>query len=284
MRTKFNKVLFVAPLPPPLGGQAEISKTIFQLLNPGIYINTNNSRGVIANINCVVKIVYFLSFFKVDAVYFTCSRTVLGSIKDLVLIFFSSLRKIKIINHVHGNDFPRLFSTLIYGKIVVFFYKKISYTIFVTNYQKSIYPEVLKNSDNNCVIYNSIGPELNCNLFSHPGGNKVNLLFLSNILYSKGVLSVLNAFEKVAERNSNIYLDIAGDFASDGFMKRKKIKEVFFSEFSRIKMRFGSRINYHGEANVDSKVNLYKNSDIFLFPSFYKTESFGIVNIEAMYF
>ncbi|BAZ98381.1 D-inositol 3-phosphate glycosyltransferase [Methanothermobacter sp. EMTCatA1] len=98
------------------------------------------------------------------------------------------------------------------------------------------------------------------------------ILFLGNLIQYKGPDILINAMKLVLERVPDTELIIVGD----GPMKRelKKLSKALNIEKN---IRFAGFIG-----NTFRKALYYKASDIFCLPSTMSTESFGIVNLEAM--
>jgi glycosyltransferase involved in cell wall biosynthesis len=65
-------------------------------------------------------------------------------------------------------------------------------------------------------------------------------------------------------------------------MSKTEVKLLFDKRFKELNENFPQRFKYHGVVKGDEKIKTYINSDILLFPTFFKSESFGIVNVEAM--
>ena len=102
----------------------------------------------------------------------------------------------------------------------------------------------------------------------------VQILFLSNLLPSKGPFEVLKAAKIVIKQNTNIHFVLAGADSSPSFTQQMRayINNNALNEF----------ITMTGKAYGEKKEKLFAESDIFIFPTYYKYETFGIVNIEAM--
>ena len=55
--------------------------------------------------------------------------------------------------------------------------------------------------------------------------NKINLLYLSNVMVSKGIFELIDAFEHLVQNHNNISLNIAGEYFSDDYMKLNQVKK-----------------------------------------------------------
>ena len=104
-----RKWLFVAPWAQPITGQSVISERVLSILESEcevIKINTNGQNKYLKTPKIIYQII--LSFRKISlgtSLYFTVSRSILGSLKDLVLMVFSSRKVDRIYCHIHGSDY-----------------------------------------------------------------------------------------------------------------------------------------------------------------------------------
>jgi len=96
------------------------------------------------------------------------------------------------------------------------------------------------------------------------------MLYVGTLEPRKNVVSIIHAFNRIAEEDNEIFLILAGAVG----WKSNKI-------FSAIrKSPFQSRIIYKNYVSEEEKIYLYKNASVFVFPSFY--EGFGLPPLEAM--
>jgi len=107
--------------------------------------------------------------------------------------------------------------------------------------------------------------------------NKINLVYLSNIICSKGIFELIDAFERLNKKYDNICLNIAGRYMTDECMSIDQVKQKLNSKVSK-----NDKINCKGAIFGEEKVKLLQSSDIFVLPSYYKSEAFPISIIEAM--
>lgn len=279
---KSNKILFFCPLPPPIGGQALISEMIYNLIKPRYLINTNIENKYFDSILIILRCFWIILFHKIELVYFTCTRSKKGAIKDIVLLLLCRLRKIKVINHLHGNEIMDLFTGGLMSSIIHWSYKQIDTTIFVTERQKQLMPSTLREMKNvvvpNC--YDPILEGINRNFSKQK--EEIGILYISFLMKSKGIFVALDVFELIAKEYTNVIFHIAGIPLSDNLMSEAETKKLFDYKFQQLEHLYPKRFIYHGVTQGESKKKLFLKSDILLFPTFFKTESFGLVNVEAM--
>ena len=124
------------------------------------------------------------------------------------------------------------------------------------------------------VVPNFYDQELDNELIKKNNG-RISLLYLSNIMVSKGIFELIDAFEQLTKKNDNIILNIAGEYLADDYMTIKQIKNKFEDKISQ-----NNKIKYLGKIFGNDKIKLLQGSDIFILPSY--KEAFPISIIEAM--
>ena len=107
----------------------------------------------------------------------------------------------------------------------------------------------------------------------------IKILFLSNLIYSKGVLNLLDALK---ELDKDIFsLSIAGEFVGDEYLSSEEIKRVFIEKLSFMSS-LKYNIEYLGPIYGEKKKELYSECDIYCLPTFYRAEACPIVLMEAV--
>jgi glycosyltransferase involved in cell wall biosynthesis len=101
---------------------------------------------------------------------------------------------------------------------------------------------------------------------------KVNILFLSNLIPSKGPMTFLQIAKTVIEQEKNVHFIMAGPSDSAIFTDTLKsyIRQNNLEDF----------VSMPGGAYGEMKNKLFQEADIFVFPS--SKEAFPVVNLEAM--
>lgn len=278
-----QKTLFVGPLIPPVHGQSLAFTRFYESISSEqkILVNTNledkSKIGKLINtFKTLALISYKTLFHTYDTVYFTCSRSFLGSIKDILLINLAHLKNKKIVNHLHGSDFYDFLhnSPQWYKKILLYSYSKVDISIVLLETMKDQFRD-FKNMQL-FVVSNFYDQELEKPLETKEIG-KINILYLSNIMKSKGIFELISAFEQLSHQYEHIHLNIAGGFIADDFMSINDVKEKFYESIQSNK-----KITYIGKIFGEEKIKLLQKSDIFVLPSYYKSEAFPISILEAM--
>jgi glycosyltransferase involved in cell wall biosynthesis len=102
----------------------------------------------------------------------------------------------------------------------------------------------------------------------------VRVLYFANLEVTKGWRVLLRAAQKVCGLRTNIGFDFYGNPTENS--SPEDIRRAFETT------GYTDRIVYHGPAYGHEKHLAFERADIFCFPTFFRFETFGIVNLEAM--
>jgi glycosyltransferase involved in cell wall biosynthesis len=212
-----------------------------------------------------------------DPIYFTCSRTFQGSIRDIILLLLSRIGNRKVINHLHGADFdsfiqgyPKLFRP-----ILLFAYQAVDSTIVLTQGMKKEFESLP--AMKTAVVPNCYPREFDT-IESIPSPT-MHVCFFSNLLASKGIFDFLEAAKSIHAANDKVKFMIAGSYMSDHLMSASQVKELvqtFLKMNNQIPIDFVENL-----APVD-RLEFLKLSSILVLPSYYPSEGFPLVFAEAM--
>jgi glycosyltransferase involved in cell wall biosynthesis len=106
-------------------------------------------------------------------------------------------------------------------------------------------------------------------------GAPVRVLLVALLREDKGVLVAIDAVQQLLLAGMDVELTCVGEWDSPNVRARAE---------SMIEPEFKSRFMFPGVQTGCDKWKHYQNADIFLFPSFFHSETFGIVLLEAMCF
>ena len=102
----------------------------------------------------------------------------------------------------------------------------------------------------------------------------VNLLFLSNLIPSKGVYVLLDACRILKDKGLDFQCNFVGG----------ETKEIDRARFEAEVQRRGleGMVRYEGPKYGEEKEEYWRSSDVFVFPTYYFNECFPLVILEAM--
>jgi len=110
----------------------------------------------------------------------------------------------------------------------------------------------------------------------HPSDSIVTILFVGILCESKGVLVALEAINHLQRKNLKFHFKFMGKFVSDEF------KSVVLETIAVHQLE--SSVTFLGVLAGSDKWHAYAKSDILCFPSYFESETFGLVILEAMQF
>ena len=279
-----KKILFFIKIPPPITGATLMNERIYKssFINEKYNINTikvSYAKNIkdLGKVNFyklkiffknIFVLLYNLVFFKPNLIYFQISTTGLSFYRDSIYVLIMKLFRIKIIFHLRSKGVKRNTKSFLIRK-----YYKI---IFKNVYSICLSDIMIKDIDHICniksfVVHNGY-PEIDFNFSKNINKNQ-KILFLSNLLIEKGIIDYLDAL-KILKKYNNKFSGLIVGQESD-LDKNELINEIN-------KRNLSDEVKYLGPLYGKDKYKVLMESDIFIFPTFYKVETFGGVVIEAM--
>lgn len=280
-----NKILFFGPYPEPLTGQSISFRQVFQnFKGPKILFDSTSFKGnkLLNSLYCFIFLPVVFLTRRFNTIYFTCTRSNFGFLKDFVLLLLARVFNKNVVNHLHGADLIDFYQNS--GglkRIIKWSYEKININIVLLPSMVDQLSEFNKSKTE--VVYNCFSSDFeeSSTDFSE---KKQQITFLSNLIYSKGVFVFLDSVAQILKRHSNVVVKIAGAPMGDEYMTEKQVRVKFNKAYAILKEKYADRIFYLGTVKGKEKEELLKESAVFILPTFYKTEAFPLTIIEAMYF
>jgi len=264
----------IGNLPPPVGGQSLITLLVVENIPFDRVINTSYQ-----GIRSVIKILYNLVSIKFlhntsNTLYIIPSRGRLTIWRELL---FCVLWSGPVVAHMHGNDYHWILGKGQYSSFIrVLLRSSITKMICVNDVQQQDFLQIGVDS---CVISN---PVLLDAIDVSPSYNReFDFGFISVIMSSKGIFDSLDLFEYVLRKRS-VRMIIAGPFRGDDEMSEDMVRKTFFKRVASINNIVRDSVIYIGEIHGDSIVRFYDSIKFLLFQSRFRSESFGLVLIEAL--
>lgn len=283
-----KKILFILHIPPPVHGSSIVGEYIYksEYINQNFEcqfnnLGTSNSIDEIGN-NLIIKINrYFQIVWKViinliksrpDLCYFAITSKGLGLYKDAFLAFLVKLFRIKLVYHFHNKGVStyqdKFFNNLIYK----FIFKNAD-VILLSEY---LYSDIQRYVPKERIHYcpNGISERTKLNKGNSDSSNSIiEILFLSNLIVSKGVFILLDTCKILKSRDLSFhctFIGAIGNIKQEQF--QEKIKESDLQDV----------VNYVGPKFGNEKEDALIKADIFVHPTF--NDCFPLVLIEAMQF
>lgn len=283
-----KRILFIMPLPPPVHGSAMVSRQIrdSQLINESFdcdYINLSTSKKMTeVGKNNPVKILRFVSSFsillwklatrKYDLCYLALTCHGRGFLKDAPFALLCKLFRRKLVLHQHNKGMDRdvdrwpyrFLFPLVYNKTKVILLSRFLYQDI-----SRIVPE-----ENVLVCPNGIQDFAVTTKQESELKQTVRIVFISNLIKSKGVLDLIEACRLLKERNEAFLCDIIGNETCE--LNRQDIERIISDK------GLEDFVVYNGALYGEDKEKALHNADIFVFPTYYSDECFPLCILEAM--
>lgn len=279
-------VIFLGPLPPPVTGlsnSVNILYTNFKSEKFVVDLNYSN-KSILNKLFIVFRALAKLFFIivtnpKARTAYYTISYSKFGLIRDIVFVTLLNLFKVKIVCHFYGAGFNQLLlsSPSYLRTLAIRTFNRI-HTIIILIDEMRDELGLLNPTINIVSIPLYYDPILENYEFSIESGDRITLAFYSNIMYSKGLTFLLEAFKDISQKYSNVDLIVAGEFIEDDFMDASTIKQTISDHINQS----SGNITLFGTISGKKKVDFLAKSDILVLPTFYKKEGVPISIIEAM--
>ncbi len=294
-----QKILLIAPLPPPYTGQAVateilISSTLkerfslrvldigWQSLQKSGEFTIGRAREVLSY---VWKFARELAFRKPDIVYITIAQSALGFVRDAPFIWLSSVFGVKCIAHLHGGNLRTVYDCLpsfrkwLYRRTL----QRLAIVIVLAESLRPIFeglisPDKIRTIPN-CVEDEMLPSEREAGeklkrIADENADREFKVLYLSNLIRSKGYFDVLSAAVHLAEHKRQCRFMFAGAF--DDPASREEV-ESFINQHGIANM-----VEFLGTVTGEAKKELLLACDLFVLPSYYPEEGLPISMLEAM--
>lgn len=231
--------------------------------------------------NLTIDIIYFNS-----VVYISAARTRFGFFRNAYIIVLSALFKRKIIVHFHCGEYNEFLDKN--GKFFIYFakylFEKVDVSIILGNSLLKNYNSIYNNKMQVFVIPNGIKIQKKTNYVKNNGDIKI--LFMSNLIESKGYLDLLEAINILVNKNriKNLKLDICGKFLNHEDNTSFSNLEEYISNFKNFisTNKLTNYINFHDLVTGNLKECLFQECDIFVLPTYYSTEAQPLSILEAL--
>ncbi|NLZ95108.1 MAG: glycosyltransferase family 4 protein, partial [Bacteroidales bacterium] len=269
-----------------VGGLIKNSKTINNSFEAR-YINLLVSRSIdeTGKTNVFKLWRFLVSWFKLlielikekpNLCYFALSTSGSAFYKDVTLILLLKLFRVKIVYHLHNKGVRKGGLSKFNFELYRYVFKN-SNVILLSYY---LYDDIKTFVSENDVYICANGipdvEEIRENVNDKKQGECnqiVEILFLSNLIESKGVFVLLEACKIIQNKNISFYCTFVGGEADVTANKLlHKVKEL----------NLENHVSYVGKKYDEEKIAIFSKTDIFAFPTYYHNETFGLVNLEAM--
>ena len=286
------KILFIMHMPPPVHGAAMVGQYIHdsEMINGEFeshYINLTTAKNL-PDIG-KVGIRKLFDFFKLlkkirravknvkpQLVYVTPNACGGAFYKDFIVVEMLKRLGCKVVVHYHNKGVAthqdRWLDNILYKR----FFKDIKVILL----SECLYVDMKKYVKREDVFICANGIPCSSDLDSHsipsstPQTLIPHILFLSNLLVSKGVVVLLDALRILKDQGCCFVCDIVGGETVE------MAAAMFQNEVA--KRGLEDMVVYHGRKYGKDKEAFLNAANMFVFPTFYHSECFPLVLLEAM--
>lgn len=283
-KNKKKKILFVLHVPPPVHGSSIVGEFIKK---SSVINNTFNSRyinlGTSKSIDEIGKngikkwLIYFrilitvfkqLAVFKPDVVYLAMTAKGVGFYKDMLVVCITKFFKAQLVIHFHNKGVSDNETKTLDN----LFYKMVFKNTKVILLSKYLLPDIKKYINEENVYYcpNGIPSVTSQAIEKSKKSDIVQILFLSNLIKSKGVMILLNALSILKGKGVNFRCNFVGGIGDIS-------ESIFLDTVSKLELE--ANVKYLGKKFGNEKNTVFNNSDIFVLPTF--SDCFPLVLLEA---
>ena len=283
-----KKILFILHYPPPVHGAAMVGQYICKsnLINSAFdsrFINLSTSvtvneigKGGIKKLFSYARILgltfLYGLFWRPNLVYITLNSYGLGLVKDSIVVLICRLLSLRHVYHFHNKGVENYSHGKLGKQLYPFIFKKSEVILLSSLLYNDISAYVSKDRVYFCS--NGIPDTQYCSKSNIIDYNKpIQLLFLSNLIKSKGVLDLLYACKLLNKDGYSFHCTIAGGEGDISVSELNELIDVY---------DLSAYVSYLGVVQGQDKVKTFSDADIFIFPTFYPNECFPLVLLEAM--
>ena len=224
-------------------------------------------------LSIVFSVVRNLLKKRYDLCYIALAARGYAFYKDFVLVGLAKLFGVRVVCHLHSKGV----STRQCRRFDDFLYRRVFANSSVILLSPRLYADVQKYVTPDRAHYcpNGIRCADGTLVARHEDSAKVEILFLSNMIESKGVLILLEACRELKARGHSFLCRFIG-------AQRDITKDRFYAEISEY--RLAEYVSYEGAQYGRAKHRFLARADILVLPTYYHYECFPLVLLEAMQF
>ena len=293
------KVLIIGQIPPIINGQSLVTKSVLDILVEADYqveflpltnLNHGNSFFLYFNkLKFYIRIIFkFLTktIFGNYIIYLNGARSIGGTFRNVPFLIISKILRNKTILHFHCGDIDDFLNGQhsVIKFLLLFTYKLSDKLVILSPTLRNNFSQII-NQDNLVIIENGIrSPFFNSKVIRE--SEVIKILYLSNLIISKGYFDILIAIDHLVNKLSftNIECNFCGDFLTSyddpELNSIEKMKMDFHNYISQNNLIH--YVNYKTQVLDEEKNKFLNESHILILPTNYSTEAQPLSIIEAI--
>ncbi len=289
--------ILIGPLSPPAGGEGTAFVMLIEHLRKNgnyelilidkVYRQGKYIRKFLNPIRVVLKTINSLFLKNVGGIYLTCGQTFGGFLRDTIVIGIGKFGCIPIVIHLHGGGIKSIYQSksIMLKKLMALVYSQAKKIIVLSDSLRNQFSFLSDKSAieviSNCYGFEAPNILMDSDYYNNlKSSKKLYLLFLSNVLPSKGLFEVLEACLQLKKSQIPFEFHFVGELVPENRWSIKKIE----TEIQNYQRKFlESEFFVHGFLNGTKKWNIIQRAHVFILPTHYHFEGQPISVIEAMY-
>ncbi len=295
-RTDMLRVLASGPVPPPINGMSVAFALLTrELTERGWRVDVANitdgsgRRSGAFSLGRVRQVIgaaaaSWRHLLDCDVVYITIAQSRNGFFRDLLTIVPALGTRRPIVVHLHGGNFstfynsePRLIQMMLREAL-----SRVARIIVLTDAMRSDFAMLDDWQSKTVAVDNATSvPTLEARAVPK---KHLRLLYLSSLMAQKGYLDVLAAAADIGRRRPEwrISIEFAGDFrlGVDDFDSVEAMRDDFAARVAALPKNVAA--TWHGVVDGTRKLELLRDADALLLPTYYVNEGQPICIIEAL--
>lgn len=256
----------------------------------GSRVGAFDFRRVLGTLRILVSV--WANILCVDCVYIIIASSSFGFLRDALMIWPSRLFHRRIVLHLHGGGYQGFYGqqSAWHQWVIRTTLAKADAIVILGNLLRNQFEFVPEGDKKLRIVPNGLPADLQAEestFKSLPKDGPLHLLYLSNMIESKGYLDVLAACRILhSERKLPIRCDFCGDFLSVSVDDSKVTAQSAKANFLALVLawKLDDVVTYRGVVTGQVKQKLLQQAHVFLLPTVYPWEGQPISIIEAMAF
>ncbi len=284
-KSKNRHILALVHLPPPLHGAAIMNQRAITVLarhhrvtllelrfsHDIAAIGRSSLRKYWRAAGVGFTLLWRILTHRPDRVYFSFAPNGPAFWRDSLYALLLRLMRLPIVFHLHGKGLGKLRET---SRLAGFVQKRVFKDQTAIILGPALRPEIDGLGCKPVVIANCTDMPEPCRALPRDATHHpLRILYLSNLIRSKGIETVIKAVGIARHSQPDLHLDIAGaeaDLSALDITNRLKQADL------------ASNSTYHGPVGHREKTKLFQTADLFVFPSHYANEAQPLVVLEAL--
>jgi glycosyltransferase involved in cell wall biosynthesis len=217
--------------------------------------------------------------------YFTIAQGPLGFIRDFFVIAFASLFQYRIVLHLKGGNYDGFYQSqnILLQSLIRFTLSKADAMVVLSDSLRKMFDFMPNFSQKIVTVANGLPiSEVQEHTTKKHKNTALRILFLSNLIQSKGYADVIDAVIQCNyQLNCDVELHLCGRILSDSDDTAPVPSAEELRRQIKSKDPLG-KIHFVGVVTGDAKIQELNEADVFILPTKYRNEGLPVSMIEAM--